>query len=168
MNQKSGFALIEILVVLFISLTILGIAIFNYHSGRGKYNLDDAINELATNIRQTEHWSISGKTYQGNFPQGGYGIFFTKTNPSSYTIFADSSQDHNYQPSEEVEVISLPPHIEILSLSPSSPLNIVFQPPWPDIYVNSSTSTSATIILRDTTTGSTKSITVNPQGGISF
>ncbi|HHD92306.1 MAG TPA: hypothetical protein ENL06_01610 [Candidatus Portnoybacteria bacterium] len=169
-KTSRGFTLAEIMTVLFITLLVLGMGIFNYHSGQETYNLNNAVNKLIANIRQAEHWSVVGKNYSGTFPKGGYGIYLTANN-SSYIIFANNSTTtHSYGGAitPDIETISLPKKVIIQSLTPVSPLNIVFQPPWPVVYVNNSTTTSATITLKDTLTNKTKTITINNQGGINF
>ena len=182
-KTSKGFTLVEIMTVLFITLLVLGVGIFNYHSGRETYKLDNADNEFIANIRQAEHWSIAGvnKGISGSFPKGGYGIYLSKTKPSSYIIFANySTTTHTYGVNtQDIETISLPKGTVVswLLVKQSShsafalvsSLSIIFQPPWPTVYINnSSTTVNSLIVLRDTLTGKLKGATIDNQGGISL
>lgn len=168
-TSSKGFSLVEILAVITITLIVLGVVVFNYNFGRKSYNLNDTANEFITNLRQVEHWSVVGKDYSGTFPKGGYGIHLSTTNNSSYIIFANNSTStHQYNTNtQDIETISLHKGIIIQSLTPA-PLDIIFQPPWPIVYVNDSTTTPATITLKNTSTNQTTTITINNQGGITF
>lgn len=134
--------------------------------------------------------AMSGQEFKGTF-QGGFGIHFTVTpgpeNTGSYTLFVDCNFvggepnkifDEGGSPCddctgsscipdiypEEIETFFLEEGIKIDNLLPSSPLNVVFFPPDPEIIINGNDDiTSASISL--TFDGqSQKIITINTVG----
>ena len=195
-NSSKGFTLIETLVVLVITIVVLGVAVFNYNSGRKDYELDKAVNGFVTNLRQVEHWSVSGvnKT-SGDFPQGGYGIYISNINNSSYIIFSnESTTTYQYNESDSnfktIKKISLPPNIVIENTQDIAKIgcdsrsvgciesffpfpSISFQPPRPTVHMEDSTGLSPSngiirIVFKNTSTGKTKSVDINEQGEISI
>ncbi len=168
-NSSNGFSMIEMLVVLFIVTLISSIVLVNFRSGEADINLREAAQKLALDLRraQASAESVSTLPASSSVPYG-YGIYLDQSTPTSYIFFADLNNDKSYSISDQIiETITLPANIQIMSLSPGSPLQVYFLSPSPVTYINLSTSSTATIILQvASTTLKTKTITVNSVGRI--
>jgi len=117
------------------------------------------VEELAMAAQEFE--CPGGKTYV-------YGMYFHLQEPNYYIIFADCNANFHKDSSDvEIRKVSLERGVEIYSVDPS-PLNIVFAPPEPIIYVNgfaSGREALITIGLADDLT-SQKTIKINTAGRI--
>ena len=160
-----GFTLVELLMVVSILLIFTAISLPNLKRGDELLALQRAGNKLAQDLRMASEMAISGKLTGSQFPRGGYGIHFPSTS-GQYYLFADSNGDSFFNDNETiVENLSLQERgVVIQSISPSPPLSIVFLPPDPIVKVNGSTSTIATIILRQGQSGRTIGVRVNNAG----
>lgn len=105
-------------------------------------------------------------------PKGGYGIRLTTVSPDSRKVilFADLDGDRAYDAGELMrsDTVSPGPFVAVTALNPvaSNVLDIVFEPPKPKTWLNNSVATPiATITLSHTTTGSSKTVTVNAVSG---
>jgi len=146
-----------------------GIIFANYRAGGEQFALQRSANKLAQDIRRTQQMAMSAKEYNQINPPGGYGVYLTMGTPGGYILFADCDSGYDYDAigtpcngvPELVEEIEFESGVNISSLSPS-PLTITFTPPDPEIRVNGSLGSSATITL----TIDTKSqmVTVNAAG----
>ena len=164
-NNNQGFTLIELLVSIFIIAMMSGLFMVNYHNTNKRSELGIIKQKLASDIRLAQNYSIGSKTYDGvNAPSGGWGAHFSLADPTYYIIFADKDGNKSYSVTEAIETKTLPAGLTIDSLSPASPLDIVFLPPDPVTYVNTSAVTSAQIVLRENINNSTAVITVNSFG----
>jgi len=166
-----GFTLIESLVVVFIILVLTLITLPNYRQGEKALSLEQSILRLSQDLRRAEDMALSAKEFQGAIPQGGYGLYADSDSPASYIIFADCNRDHEYSNgrpcagvSEEVETVSLASGVEILSLTPTSPLNIAFTPPYPTVTIPlAATEATITLALKDDPS-QTRTVRVNKAG----
>ena len=107
----------------------------------------------------------------GEVPEGGYGVYFDINSPNQYILFADLDADRfrKSDASEDVETISLEEGVKLDVLSPASPVNVVFSPPSPDVYLQGGAplnEVNITIALTSNPS-ETKTITVNSAGLIS-
>ncbi len=90
--KKSGFTLLEIIISFAIFGILLGIMVFGFRDSRKIQVLKLAASELVENIRSAQNKTMSGSTYQGSFPIGGYGLHLDITNEKDqYLIFADKA-----------------------------------------------------------------------------
>ncbi len=155
MNQRNnrGTTLIEVLVVVIIASILLGAAFLEYRKRSQELALQRASHTLLAEIEKTRETAMSGRPLaDGEAPEGGYGLYFNTDDRSGYIVFADEgpSPNHLYNSGEEVEIIFFEENIELHSVSPDNPLNIVFIPPSPDVFINASNLplTEAEITLR--------------------
>lgn len=129
--QKS-FTLIELLVVTSIIVLLTGFLLPNYRAGDRQLALQRSIHRVAQTLRTAQEMAMSSKEFLGSVP-AGYGIYFDDSQPGQYILFADADGGQDYDSGEEVEVATLESGVEINTLSPSSPLTILFMPPDPTI-----------------------------------
>ncbi|MDO8667515.1 MAG: prepilin-type N-terminal cleavage/methylation domain-containing protein [bacterium] len=167
-RNLTGFTLIELLASVFIIGLVSSVFMVNYHNTNKRSELKMAAQKLASDIRLAQNYSLGSKTYDGiTTPSGGWGVHFV-SGASNYIIFADKDGDYIYNNdiNKDVakEIKNLPAGVTISSLSPASPLNIVFFPPDPTTYVNGSAADSAQVVLRENINNSTAAVTVNPFG----
>jgi prepilin-type N-terminal cleavage/methylation domain-containing protein len=163
--MKNGFTLVELLTVLAIIFTLTSISIPFYRTAQKQYVLEDAVQKLAQDIRRVEGMGMSAKKLQGapaNF-QGGYGIRLEE-NHSNYILFADFNNNRDYDSGEEIETPSLGQNLQISSLSPGSPLTIVFVPPDPKVIINPSDSLASITVEVIGISGLQRTIKVNKAG----
>jgi len=165
---NSGFTLAELLVSIFIIALISGLFMVNYHNTNKRSELNVEKQKLASNIRLAQNYSLGSKTYDGvNTPKGGWGVHFDLAEPTKYVIFADQETPNGnqiYEADEKIETKNLPAGITISSLSPANQVDIVFFPPDPVTYVNTLSTASAQITIKENINNSTAVITVNSFG----
>jgi Tfp pilus assembly protein FimT len=176
--NNSGFTLLEVTISLFIITLMIALFLANYDTGNRTNDLAGAAQKLASDIRIAQNKSLGSVAYNGSFPIGGWGVHLTTTGSNtSYIVFADLNGNQVYDSSPDEgaiayggQVNSLPANIIVSSIvttvSTPSTLDITFLPPDPTtrIFDGTSTSSSATITLKQTTTGKTASLTVNVLG----
>jgi prepilin-type N-terminal cleavage/methylation domain-containing protein len=88
-NNKKGFTLIEILIVLAITALLSGLAIVYTHVGQNQISLSIEESKIAQLILEARELSIA--TYSSNSATCAYGVAFDYASPaasSSYSLFA--------------------------------------------------------------------------------
>jgi len=161
-----GFTLIELLV----SIVIIGIlttaVVASSPAAKQGFALMRSSQGLAQDIRRAQVKATAMKEIGGLSPKG-YGIYLTTGSPYLYILFADQDGDHTYNEGEGdtlIETINLETDVKISALLPGSPLNIVFEPPNPTVWVNNSSSSSSTITLSLENDTKIREIFVNSSG----
>lgn len=166
LKYNTGFTVVELLAGIFIISLISGIFLANYRVADNQAKLINAAQKLASDIKLAQSYTLGLREFEGSFPDGGWGVRLTQ-GLSSYIIFADTSEGYDYTAGEEYITIDLPDNITIDSITdpvgggPLSPLDIVFTPPDPITYINTVSNVSVDIVLKDSQTELTKTITVN-------
>lgn len=139
----------------------------NYKDLGKDFNLERSVQRLAQEIRGTLEMSMSTKSPNDNFQnfKGGYGLYFTGNNSTSYRIFIDVNNNKEYDAGDQViKIVNFEDGVKISTIS-SSPLSIVFLPPDPKTYINKESSGSATITLQlEDDTTKQKSLTIKATG----
>ena len=164
--MEKGFTLIELLVVIAIIAVLTSIILVRYDTAGKNFALERSANYLAQEIRRVEQMAISGQTIgdpgEEFYPEGGYGIHFQES--KEIIIFADLNNNNTYNtPGEEfIKNVFLETDVEIIQLSPKSPLVITFKAPNPNIFIPLSAE-EAEITLGIEGVG-TKSLKVNKAG----
>ncbi|MDD5032767.1 MAG: prepilin-type N-terminal cleavage/methylation domain-containing protein [Candidatus Pacebacteria bacterium] len=132
---RIGFTLIELMVVVSVITIITAIIAANYKEGEKKYNLSQAAQRLASDIRRAQNLAISGIDVKEQYC--GYGIIF----PSSgdyYSVYADVSPEcatsnNIYDAGDYIlETVYLPSGISYQY--PPSSFDIFFKPPRPTTF----------------------------------
>ena len=170
---SKGFSLIEVIAVLAIIVIITGIVIFNIGTERQNSALLRSAQNLSLNLRRTQSFALSSKTYKTTGVPCGWGVHFNEASSTSYIIFADlaSAQDCSDEDfirasnsSEDFEVTNLEAGITINSLS-NNLSDVVFTPPDPTVkFTPDQTSVSVVLINKN---GATRAININKTGFIS-
>lgn len=167
-KKEEGFTLLELLVSISIIALISGIFMANYHSANKRSELVNAAQKLASDIRLAQNYSLGLREFNGQASGGGWGVYFNKTAPNYYIIFADINGNKNYNASlgEKFKQVDLPAGVSVNNITDvkTGTLNniaITFLPPDPTTYIAASANNKAQITLRDANTGSTKTVEVN-------
>lgn len=150
----SGFTLIEILASMFIIIMLTTLLLVNYHSTNKRSKLINAAQQVASDIRLAQSYTLGSKKFGGSVPAGGWGIRFVQ--PNFVQFFADT------QPGAITNLLyyknfTLPEGISLKS----NDVSIVFEPPDPTVYIEG----GASNVIIELTDGETdKSIEVNSLG----
>lgn len=153
--MKRGVTLIEILVVIGILLTLIGMASISFLPFRSKSTLDTAITTLISDTKSQQIKAMAQDT-EGRSTSDNYGVFFGN---NSYILFHGTS----FSPTDPSNfTITLEDDILIESTFPSSQL--IFSIKNGEVVSFSQGQNSIT--LEDTVEGSSKTVNVNRYGVI--
>ena len=156
LNNKSGFSLIELLVVIFIIALISGSVAVSSWQGQNQSAAAGAAQKLAVDLRRAQIMALSGKL-QGEVAPSGYGLYSAGAN-QYYIFYNINVNDIDYQSSSAIiETINL----DKASLSPVGS-SIFFAPPDPKTYINGASSGSQTFTLLSG--GSAKNVVIYATG----
>jgi prepilin-type N-terminal cleavage/methylation domain-containing protein len=162
--SRQGFTLIEMIVGIFIIVTLTALLLVNYHSTNKKSELINAAQKLASDIRLAQQFSLGSKEFQGSVPAGGWGVSLNSSE-NAYKIFADADGDGIYDSgSEDYKAVNMPQGISLSvfdcdTLNPKTQDSALFVPPDPDVVL------SANKLCASLTDGaSSKNIEVNLLG----
>src|SRR3989344_26979 len=108
---RSGFTLVELLVVMSIFTIITTALVIQQSKWNDRLQLNTKLYDLALYIRQAQLYSLGVKEYQTGSPIDkfniGYGIYINMTNPSQFIFFADTNKNFEYNVGEAVETKTL-------------------------------------------------------------
>lgn len=158
MRQKTGFTLIELIVVMAVMAILSAIFLASYRGGQKEYTLLGAVQLLVSDLRRTQNLAVTRLEQNGIAPYG-YGVYVRDA--QTYLIFYNLAGDKNYQADSKVlETIILPKQV---SINPTNK-SVFFTPPDPTTYIDGLNvgSQSFTLIMA----GRTKSVTVYSSGRI--
>lgn len=164
LKSQAGFTIAELLVGIFIIALISGIFLANYRSADRQAKLNMAAQQVVSDIRTAQNYSLGLREFEGNVPAGGWGARFGTASPDSYIIFADKDEGHNYDGDEEYKKVDLPSDIIISDIDVAGAIDavdIVFSPPDPTTYANTNNNISVEITLKENVSGAVKNINVN-------
>jgi len=162
MTQKSiGFTLIEMLLTLAI-LTLLAGLVLGYSRSAEKTNtLKRMADKLVSDLRRCQSLALSS--------EGGTGWGIYINSQTSYQIFRDKNNNHNFDNDDNDEIIStesLETGIQFEDSNIST--SILFFPPLAEVSVNGNNNQEAHIGLHLTGGTATRSITITSFGSISY
>lgn len=163
-RNSAGFTLFELLVGIFIIMSMSTLFLVNYQSANKRSDLNLTKQRLASDLRLAQNYSLGAKAYNGaSVPAGGWGVHFDLSEPGQYLIFADIDGDKAYNAAADgaVEIKTLPGGITLGSLSPGNAVDIVFLPPDPVTFINGATAAEALITLKENVNNSTGEVLVN-------
>jgi prepilin-type N-terminal cleavage/methylation domain-containing protein len=181
-NKKSGFSLVESLIVISIILILTAGVFVNYRQGQNQMNLQRTGYKIANDMRKTE--TMAGLMDANCCPGGvctfpnsykySYGLFFDKVDASKYVFFADCDGDGKYVSGTDslIETANLEANIVMNQINGGdalSSISFVFLPPEPTgsfIDNTGANSSSASISVKVNGTSSIKTIQVNKVGMI--
>jgi len=173
-EQKKGFTLLELMVVIFIITILTTIYFAGYRSGEKSFRLQRAANKLASDIRRAEELSMSAKDSKDScagITASAYGIYAASSTPTSYKLYADTvGNDRLYTSDCVIENVSLEKGIIIRDINTApKKTSISFQPPDPQIFIkwllptDATGSVTITLGLQNDPT-KTRKVTVNRSG----
>ncbi len=138
-KQSKGFTLIEILIVLFIIAFLSAVLLIGRSSGEKKLALDRMAYQLSQDIREVQKMVMGAEEFdcgEGVLTYS-FGLYFEDDWIDRYVIFADCNSNQERDSADsDIRQFELEEGINISALSPSSPLDIVFGPPDPMVYIN--------------------------------
>ena len=160
--MRSGFTLVELIVVTGIILLFSALVFPNFRQGEKNLALERSATKLVQDLSRIREMAMSAKEFTGapaTF-KGSYGIKF-ETNSSNYILFADLDNDQILDSGEAIESPALEKKVKISVLSPASPLIITFTPPDPTTNINVVASLATITLTNDSRS---KNIKVNKSG----
>ena len=94
-NLVSGFTIMEVIIVVFMTVVIASIVLFKYRDFSDSIELENAALDVALAVREAQVFGISsrGTTTMKSFFYG-YGVRFSSTDTDSYISFIDSKNDN--------------------------------------------------------------------------
>lgn len=162
-STRSGFTLVELLVVTGVFFMITSVVLARYRTYNVGAEFTNAVEGIVLALREAQVYGSGSKA--GSVACGpsafncAFGVNFTNGG-TSYTIFADTSTINNaYDSGEAIQTVILPSGVSLSSVS-LNPLNIVFKRPFPDATINNSAAnTEASITVSQGTKSQTIRIT---------
>ena len=137
--MTKAFTLVESLVTIFIIALLSLIILPNYSSTSQQLALQRSAFKLAQDVRRVQEMAMSVEVFEGEIPEGGYGLYINKNDPvcpdhDCYHFYVDiSSPFGKYDSGDQlIETIYLEKEIYIKNLVPSSAnYSINFKSPDP-------------------------------------
>ena len=147
--MEKSFTLVELLVVLSM-IGILSLMTFSgIKSSQSNLSVLRSAFALSTEIRKAQEWALGQKDEKKR-----YGIYVQQNPENKIILFCDDNNNGTYQPPDIIiedfiqDLKGLEKGVFIKSISPNSPLNIVFEAPQPIVYFDGNQSPSeAEIVL---------------------
>lgn len=153
MNNK-GFTFIELIVSVAIIGTLMAFSIVKFRTFNQGGQINIVAQKIVSDIRKTQSYALGLKEYNGNRPEGGWGVYFNQFNGfnEEFVIYPDyngsvvrpGEYNHLYNANEREEVIPISNGIWIdqIAIGPEggpfnlwSTVNITFEPPEPHIFI---------------------------------
>jgi prepilin-type N-terminal cleavage/methylation domain-containing protein len=151
LNNKKGFTLVEMLVVIFIIVLTASVTVANFRKGERATGFLMTTEQLASDLRKVQTRTIAGVVNDKLNLTGGYGLYISKDDLDQYTLFGDDG-DFIYNPAsdETLLTIDLPINVSFADLGVDvDSVTIIFQPPASTVYVDgleSKTTTTLTLL----------------------
>ena len=123
-QRNLGFTLIELLVVVAIMGMLVGYMVINLGQQRGARNLKIAQNQLVTDLRKIQSYTLSSRVLPNGQPVQYYLIKFDFNQPDRYTIQGIYDKENTTNGRlKDVEVVRLPQEVTFDPLSPAATSN---------------------------------------------
>jgi len=87
-KTQRGFSLVELIVVLGLIVLLTAITLTSQSSYNRQLILTSTTYTVAMSIREAQSLGLSSRMF-GTTQNAGYGVYFVKATPTSYTIFSD-------------------------------------------------------------------------------
>jgi prepilin-type N-terminal cleavage/methylation domain-containing protein len=117
--SRRGFTIIELLVVVAIMGMLASVLVINLAGQRASRDIKIAENQLVTDIRKTQSYTLSSTLLPNGQDADYYLLKFDMSKPSQYKIQALYNVSVSPQ-LMDVQTINLPPDIQIASITPGS------------------------------------------------
>lgn len=135
-NREKGITLIELLITIAVMAILLAVSFWGYKDRGRELAFERAVFNFTTKLEQVREMAMSAQEVGTERPEGGYGISFTIG--KSYIIFVDINFNKIYNSGIDtlVDTVNLDEGASISALSPANPIDVVFEPPSPLVYIN--------------------------------
>lgn len=136
-NKQKGISMLELLVTIAVIMILSSILFLGRNIEQKKLFLQIAGLTLAQDMREAQEMAMgAGEADCDGVKTYSFGVYFEEATPGSYIIFADCNDNQQKDIDDElVREVVFKTAIAICELGPS-PLNIVFAPPEPIVYIN--------------------------------
>lgn len=176
-----GFTMVELLVVLGIFSVMTGVVLGKYRTYNTNALFANASEDIVLALRQAQVYGVGVKGSSGNFDVP-YGVYFN-TGANSISLFGDGNSDRVFTTTEDTGLVNSGAvwnsSISIFSLSCGgaaclgNKASVTFKRPNPDAFISDTaglgTSKSyLTIIVKDSNTSKTATVTITNAGQISL
>lgn len=149
---SSGYSLLELLIVISILVTLLGLSTTNLFHFQHTSQLSSTVNSFLSNYKEQQIKAMEGDT-QNSGTISDYGVHFET---ASYTLFRDSYGTSNF-------TVDLPTGIQVST--PLSNSEIIFQKGSGTVSNYDSTNTANDVItFTDTTENTSLTLQINQYG----
>ena len=163
-KNSAGFTLVELIVVVTMTIMLTSIILVNFRPLREQQEINLATQDMISKIREVQNYVLSGRTLPVvDEAARSYQIIFT-SDFSSYAI--------NYVISTgttTLEVVNLPQNMKVqqvfLGVTPKANISVRIESPFGKISVDGVSSQVGEIRLVQTSSGRTKTITIDPISG---
>ncbi|TSC61793.1 MAG: hypothetical protein G01um101448_651 [Parcubacteria group bacterium Gr01-1014_48] len=159
-NLVRGFSLIELLVVMSIMLTLSTLILIRHNEFKIQLLLRSLSYEIALAIRQAQVYGLGLRELKGITDpfQIGYGVHFETASPTTFLLFADVDRNHQFVLADGDTVVQTYKlsHGSIISQlcqgnginvgCGKTTLDIVYERPEPEAFINGDQSLSTATI----------------------
>ncbi|MBI3305114.1 hypothetical protein HYZ80_02220 [Candidatus Parcubacteria bacterium] len=175
-REQSAFSIIEGLAVLAIVAIVATLVLANLRLGQRKTLLDNEALRLSQMVSRARTNALGSVIFQGAVPTGGYGVRFDLAQAGNVAVlFADTNGNKRFEGNfascsgECVERVVFGSGVIAASLSPDSPLDVTFVPPYGAATIRAGTSaldqTEGRVVLAFASDLNLRKTVVVAQGG---
>ena len=146
--KTSGFSLVELIVVLSILATLLGLTSIRLVNSQQKVSIDSTLQTFISDIKQQQIKAMTGDS-EGRVTSDSYGAYVDSADLTHYYLFHGSyvvGDPANFK-------VDLPGNFQF-----TSGINIVFG------KISGEISAAASVVVKDTTNNNTKTVQINKYG----
>ncbi|MFC1789423.1 hypothetical protein ACFLYY_00425 [Patescibacteria group bacterium] len=156
-KKLNGFTVIEILIATSIMIVMSAVVFLNYDAGGQQLALHRSASKLSQDLRLAQEMAVSSsfsdKT-EGDFPDGGYGIWIDRINNSEkYILYGDKNTNYQYDDGVDYEIKEIKFERGIFiskidsSIGEKNSASVNFFPPIPETYIKTGDPTEPDLIV---------------------
>lgn len=148
-SHEGGFSLVELLVVTGILTLITGLMLISNTRFGGTVLLENLAYDVALSVHEAQVYGISVRRYGSDNFEVGYGVHFSMSSPTSYSLFGDADVDGLWSAGEDVAPspysiergyhiakLCVPAGDDTESCNSVTQLDIIFKRPEPDAFIS--------------------------------